>query len=264
MPGTWRAAASCRSRDRRRCGRARCTGSSAGRRFRRSCGNGGTALPASACCSTGTTDRQLSAPAFFAYAVSSIASRVELAPVPAITGTRPRRVLDRGLDQQAVLVDVDRRRFAGRADDDDAGGAVRDVKIDELARARQVERTALLHRRRDGDEASGQHGNCRQQNSAILPHSDPMRRPATGSHAGAARRSAASGAAAMSGRAAPTRREALHDGASRPPSTTTALLERDDGEAARRERREQARRARAGNPDSTAGRYASLPRANVS
>ena len=93
----------------------------------------------------------------FAYSASAMASAVELAPVPAMTGTRPARMLDRRLDQQAMLLDVDRRRLAGRADDHDAGRAVRDVEIDELAQRGQVEGTALLHRRRDRDEASGQH-----------------------------------------------------------------------------------------------------------
>ena len=73
----------------RRCGPARCTGSPADRRFRRSSRNGGRCLPASACCSTArpaaSRPRRLPSPA----AVSSIASVVELPPEPAITGIRP-------------------------------------------------------------------------------------------------------------------------------------------------------------------------------
>ena len=53
------------------------------------------------------------------------------------------RELDRRLDEQAVLVDVDGRRFAGRADDDDAGGAVRDVEIDQPGERGKIERAAL-------------------------------------------------------------------------------------------------------------------------
>ncbi len=63
---------------------------SAGRHFRRSRESGGTGLPASACCSTARPTGRVCAPASFAQAVSSMASAVELAPVPAITGTRPR------------------------------------------------------------------------------------------------------------------------------------------------------------------------------
>ena len=60
-------------------------------------------------------------------------------------------MIDRGLDEQAMLVEIDGRRFAGRPDDHDARRAVPDMEIDELAQRRQVERPALLHRRRDGD-----------------------------------------------------------------------------------------------------------------
>ena len=67
-------------------------------------------------------------------------------------------VLDDGLDQQAVLVDVDGRRLAGRADDHDAGGAALDVPVAQARERVEVERTARLHRRDDRDEASGQHG----------------------------------------------------------------------------------------------------------
>ena len=86
----------------------------------RSRGNAGTGLPASACCSTARPTGTASRRPAWRSVVSSIASAVELAPVPAMTGDAPARVLDRRLDQQAVLVDVDRGRFAGRADDDDA------------------------------------------------------------------------------------------------------------------------------------------------
>ena len=103
--------------------------------------------------------------------MSSIASAVELAPVPAIDRDAPAGLLDRRLDQQAVLVEIDGRRFAGRADDDDAGRAVGDVEVDQLAERGEIERAALAHRRRDRDETTGQHGGKHREKSAILPHS---------------------------------------------------------------------------------------------
>jgi hypothetical protein len=93
--------------------------------------------------------------------VSSIASAVELPPVPAMIGNAPARMLDREPDQLLVLVDVDRRRLAGGAHHHDAVGALLDVPVDqplERPRSRGV-RPALprLHRGDDGDQASGNH-----------------------------------------------------------------------------------------------------------
>ena len=53
-----------------------------------------------------------------------------------------------------MLVEVDRRRFARRADDDDAGGSVRDVEVDQPCERREIERAAGLHRRHDRDETA--------------------------------------------------------------------------------------------------------------
>jgi hypothetical protein len=58
-----------------------------------------------------------------------------------------------------MLVDIDGRRFAGRADDDDARRAVGDVKIDEPGKRGKIERPALAHGRDDGNETTCQHGN---------------------------------------------------------------------------------------------------------
>jgi hypothetical protein len=60
-------------------------------------------------------------------------------------------MIDGGLDEQAMLVEVDGWRFAGRPDDHDARRAIPDMEIDELAQRGQIERPALLHRRGDGD-----------------------------------------------------------------------------------------------------------------
>ena len=138
--------------------RARCTGSSAGRPSRRSCGSGGTGLPASACCSRARPTGEAVAPAFFADSVSSIASAVELPPVPAMIGMRPLECSHRDADQLLVLVEVDGRRFAGGADHHDAVGAFGDVPVDQLSEAREVERAVLVHRRDDCDQAAGNHG----------------------------------------------------------------------------------------------------------
>ena len=61
-------------------------------------------------------------------------------------------------DEAAVLVDVDGRRLAGRADDDDPRSAILNVEIDQPAQRGQIERSAATHRRRDRDETAGQHG----------------------------------------------------------------------------------------------------------
>ena len=84
---------------------------------------------------------------------------------------------------------------------------------------------------------------------AILPHStapdgrDAVQRAAISRRDGAA----------ASGASRSDRRDALHDRRA-PAVATTALLERDDRRAAPRDEREQLAAARAGNPDSTAGR----------
>jgi hypothetical protein len=65
-----------------------------------------------------------------------------------------RRTIHGFLDQPAVLVDVHRRRLARRPDDDDSGGAVRNVKVDQLRERRQIERAAGLHRCDDRDQTS--------------------------------------------------------------------------------------------------------------
>ena len=67
-------------------------------------------------------------------------------------------MLDRDADELLVLVDVDRRRFAGGADDDDAVGAFGDVPVDQLPKRGEVERAVLVHRRDDRDQAAGDHG----------------------------------------------------------------------------------------------------------
>jgi len=53
-----------------------------------------------------------------------------------------------------MLLDADGGRLARRADDDDARGAVLDLKVDQAPERREIERAALLHRRDDRDETS--------------------------------------------------------------------------------------------------------------
>ena len=69
----------------------------------------------------------------------------------------PARVLHGDADQLLVLVEVDGRRFAGRADDDDAVRALGGVPVDEIPEAREVERAVLAHGSDDGDQAAGDH-----------------------------------------------------------------------------------------------------------
>ena len=77
-------------------------------------------------------------------------------------------MFDRDLDQLAVFLDIDGRRFARRADDDDAGGAAGDVKVEKLGKPAQIERAAGLHRRDDCDQASLQH-RLEPEKCGILP-----------------------------------------------------------------------------------------------
>ena len=63
-------------------------------------------------------------------------------------------MLDRGLDEQAVLVEIHRRRFARGADDDDAVGAFGDVPVDQLAKRLEIERAVFLHRRHDRNQTT--------------------------------------------------------------------------------------------------------------
>ena len=90
---------------------------------------------------------------------------MELAPVPAITGTRPAACSTVDSDQLAVLVDIDRRRFAGGADDDDAIRALAHMPVDQAAQGIQIEAAVLVHGRDDGDNGSGNHGLCQQEDN---------------------------------------------------------------------------------------------------
>ena len=70
-------------------------------------------------------------------------------------GDAPFRVLDRYLDQLMMFVEIDRRRFAGGADDDDAIGAFRYVPVDQFAKGVEIEAAVVVHRRNDCDHAAG-------------------------------------------------------------------------------------------------------------
>ncbi len=73
------------------------------------------------------------APAFLAYSVSSIASAVEFAPVPAMTGMRPAACSTATRISSQCSSQFDRRRFAGGADDDDGVGAFAHVPVDQAS-----------------------------------------------------------------------------------------------------------------------------------
>ena len=80
-------------------------------------------------------------------------------------------LFDRDADDLAVLLDVDRRRFAGGADDADAVGAFGDVPVDQPAQGGIVDAAVVVHRRDQRDDAACNrcHGNlfvCRK--AAIL------------------------------------------------------------------------------------------------
>ena len=56
-------------------------------------------------------------------------------------------MLDRGLDQQMMLIEIDRRRFARGADDHDAVGAFGDMPVDQLAERVEIKAAVFVHRR---------------------------------------------------------------------------------------------------------------------
>ena len=87
-----------------------------------------------------------------------MASRVEFAPVPAMTGIRlAARCTTRAHDAD-VLLDAQRRRFAGRADRDDAVGAVGDVEFDQAIERLVIDRAVRLHGRDERHDAAAEHG----------------------------------------------------------------------------------------------------------
>jgi hypothetical protein len=65
-------------------------------------------------------------------------------------------VFDRSLDEQVMLVEVDRRRFARGADGHDRVGSLLDMPVDEFAKRIQVETAVIVHRRDDRDHAAGE------------------------------------------------------------------------------------------------------------
>jgi len=59
-------------------------------------------------------------------------------------------MLDGRADQGAMLVHIDRWRFAGGTHDNNAIGTLGNMPIEQFAQAGQVERTIVKHRRNDG------------------------------------------------------------------------------------------------------------------
>ena len=67
-------------------------------------------------------------------------------------------MLDRDADQLFVLVEIDRRRLAGGAHDDDAVCPLGHMPVDQAAESHEIDRAVVLHRGYDGYQASGDHG----------------------------------------------------------------------------------------------------------
>ena len=67
-------------------------------------------------------------------------AQCELVPLPAITGMRPIESAPRPPDQFLELRALERRRFAGRAADDDGIAAVLHVKIEQSVPRVEIER----------------------------------------------------------------------------------------------------------------------------
>ena len=74
--------------------------------------------------------------------------------MPAITGSLPGHMLDAGLDELAVLLEVDGGRLAGSADHHDPVGAFRDMPVDQATQRVEVETAVLEHRRDNGYQAA--------------------------------------------------------------------------------------------------------------
>ena len=83
-----------------------------------------------------------------------MASRVEFAPVPAITGTRLALCSTASLDEEVVFLEIHRRRLAGRADHHDAVRSFADVPVDEPPERIEVEPAVIVHRGHDRDQAA--------------------------------------------------------------------------------------------------------------
>jgi len=66
-------------------------------------------------------------------------------------------MLHRNLDQLAMLLDIDRRRFASGTDDHDGIGTFVDMEINESAQGIQIETAIFMHGRDDGDNGSSNH-----------------------------------------------------------------------------------------------------------
>ena len=64
-------------------------------------------------------------------------------------------MIDDDADQLVVFLDVDGRRFAGRADDADRVGAFVDVEIDEFAQRRKIEASVGVHGRDNRYDRAG-------------------------------------------------------------------------------------------------------------
>ena len=116
----------------------------------------------------------------FAYLVSSIASAVELAPVPAITGMRPAAC------STAVRISWQCSSTLTVGDSPVvptmtiAAVPLADMEVDQVRECGEVERAVGLHRRHDGDETSGDSMLLRRRKRAILPDSPSAARTAAG------------------------------------------------------------------------------------
>jgi hypothetical protein len=82
-------------------------------------------------------------------------------------GNTPGGLLDGHADQFAVLVDIDRRRLAGGADDHDAVGAFLECGSRSGCANGEVQAAILVHGRDDGDKRSGNHGETGARKAAF-------------------------------------------------------------------------------------------------
>ena len=86
-------------------------------------------------------------------------------------------LFDHDLDQLVVFLHIDRRRLAGRPDDDDRIGSFLDVVVDQPTHAGQIQTAVLVHRRDDRNKGSRNHihGKLPKGEWIILTEGSPPR-----------------------------------------------------------------------------------------
>ena len=87
-----------------------------------------------------------------------MASVVELAPVPAMTGTRPATIFHHLTNHAAVLFFIQGGRLARGANGDDGIGTFLDVKVHQAPQGQVVKAAIRVHGGDEGNDTTAKHG----------------------------------------------------------------------------------------------------------